>query len=215
MSEQGLCRQCGVCCRKGGPAFHLTDRHLIDGGKIPARDLFTIRAGEPAFDNVRGGLQPAATDLIKIKGKTGSWECVFLDGETRRCGIYAQRPAECRALQCRNPGELKKIYRQERLTRRDLLQQAEDIWALVADHQRRCDYALIFDLWGRGGSPPPPRAARQQLIEIVSYDIQLRQLISEQEGMDGALTDFLFGRPLTQTLPPLGIEVRPATQNSL
>jgi Fe-S-cluster containining protein len=208
MSEASRCRQCGTCCRKGGPAFHLSDRSLIDGGKIPARDLFTIRSGEPAFENVQGRLQPAATDIIKIKGKPDSWECVFLDGETNRCGIYAHRPVECRALQCQDPSELKKIYRRERLTRKDLLHQVTDLWALVTDHQRRCDYALLLDLAARGTGRPSDRAARRQLMEIISFDTQLRRLIAEQEGMDEGLTDFLFGRPLSQTLPPLGIPVR-------
>jgi Fe-S-cluster containining protein len=207
MSGKASCRQCGTCCRKGGPAFHLADRHLIDGGKVPARDLFTIRAGEPVLENVQGGLLRAATDIIKIKGKAGSWECVFLDGETSRCGIYAHRPLECRALQCRAPEALERIYRQERLTRADLLQGTSDLWELVADHQRRCDYALILDLAGRGGKGPPDRTSRRQLMEIVSYDTQLRRLIAEQGRMDPGLTDFLFGRPLSRTLPPLGISL--------
>jgi Fe-S-cluster containining protein len=208
MSGKASCRQCGTCCRKGGPAFHLADRHLIDGGKVPARDLFTIRAGEPVLENVQGGLLRAATDIIKIKGKAGSWECLYLETETSRCGIYAHRPVECRALQCQDPRELEKIYHRERLTRRDLLQEAADLWELVVDHQRRCDYTLILDLAGRGGKSPPDEATRRQLIEIISYDTQLRELISERGGMDGGLSDFLFGRPLTETLPPLGITFR-------
>ena len=49
----GECRRCGTCCEKGGPALHGEDRPLVDRGQVPARCLFTIRAGEPVRDDMR------------------------------------------------------------------------------------------------------------------------------------------------------------------
>ncbi|MCP4754949.1 MAG: hypothetical protein GY866_29075, partial [Proteobacteria bacterium] len=81
------CIRCGKCCSKGGPAFHLQDRELLEKGAIHSRDIYTIRKGEPAHDNVKGGLFPVSTDIIKIKGQEDSWACIFLemDGNTSRC----------------------------------------------------------------------------------------------------------------------------------
>jgi len=59
------CIRCGTCCKKGGPSFHLADKHLIDKGIILSKYLFTIRKGELAYDNVRQELLPLSSELIK------------------------------------------------------------------------------------------------------------------------------------------------------
>ena len=46
------CVRCGTCCGKGGPAFHHEDKMLIEQGIILSKHLYTIRAGEPVYDNV-------------------------------------------------------------------------------------------------------------------------------------------------------------------
>ncbi|MFH0730737.1 MAG: YkgJ family cysteine cluster protein [Pseudomonadota bacterium] len=206
MEPQTTCRQCGTCCRKGGPSFHLEDRALIDAGLIQAGDLFTIRKGEPAHENVQGKILPVKTDIIKIKGKKGVWECTFLDGETNRCGIYANRPVECRTLTCWDTRKIEAIYNRTRLTRRDLLQNVAGLWDLVEDHQRRCDYDIIKGLAGK--SNHPDKTSRRQLLEIVGFDTHIRILTTQQGGIQMAITEFLFGRPLTVTLPLMGIPIK-------
>jgi Fe-S-cluster containining protein len=207
MEIQTACRQCGTCCRKGGPSFHLEDRALIDDGRIQAKDLFTIRKGEPALENVQGKILPVITDIIKIKGKKGVWECLFLDRETSRCRIYANRPVECRALRCWDTREIETMYHRNRLTRRDLLQNVAGLWDLVEDHQRRCDYGIIQGLAGKSGEVPD-KTSRKKLLEIVGFDTHIRILTTQQGGIDMALTDFLLGRPLSVTLPLMGIPIK-------
>ncbi|MGD8702110.1 MAG: YkgJ family cysteine cluster protein, partial [Desulfosarcina sp.] len=109
-NDANQCRRCGVCCEKGGPSLHHEDRHLVDSGRIPARCLFTLRQGELARDNVKGVLAPLSAEIIKIKGQSGSWTCMFYDDETRGCGIYDHRPLECRALNCRDTRRIAKVY---------------------------------------------------------------------------------------------------------
>jgi Fe-S-cluster containining protein len=207
MEKQTACRQCGTCCRKGGPSFHLEDRTIIDEGLIQARDLFTIRQGEPAHENVQGGISPVETDIIKIKGKKGVWECTFLDEKTNRCTIYKNRPVECRALTCWDTRKIEAIYNRTRLTRKDLLENVAGLWELVQDHQRRCDYRTILALAGKNGEVPNNRS-RKKLLEIIEFDTQIRILTTQQGGIQMALTEFLFGRPLTVTLPLMGIPVK-------
>lgn len=200
------CTRCGICCEKGGPGFHLADRMLIDKGVIPSRYLYTIRKGELAHDNVQGCLKPVDSDIIKIKGKDARWMCIFFDEFKKGCTIYDDRPLECRALKCWDTRELEQIYANSRLTRRDLVSQVNGLWDLIEDHQARCDYnkiqLMIKDLAGSKRN-----RARRKLIEIIRYDAEIRNMVVSRGGLDADMLDFLFGRPLTQTLGNYGIKI--------
>lgn len=200
------CLRCGICCKKGGPAFHLEDSILIENGIILSKYLYTIRKGEPAYDNVKTRLAPVPSDIIKIKGRGTSWVCVFFDHKKNACRIYENRPIECRALKCWDTREIERIYARDRLTRKDLLSKIEGLWDLIEDHQRRCSYeeikthidALNADL---------KEEALKEINAILQYDIHLRQVAAESGRIDPEQMDFLFGRPLTQTMTVFGFKV--------
>lgn len=208
------CRRCGTCCEKGGPAFHREDRKLIEKGRIPSKYLYTIRKGELAFDNVQGCLAPAKSDIIKIKGQQGRWTCVFFDAIENACTIYNDRPLECRALKCWNPAELEQLYERNRLSREDLLTRVEGLRELVEDHQKRCDYNKIKMLIQDLDSPGVDKA-RKQLMEIIKFDAEIRKLVVEKAGVDPGMLDFVFGRPLTETLPGYGIKIRQVGEKTI
>jgi Fe-S-cluster containining protein len=200
------CIRCGTCCEKGGPGFHIEDRMLIDKGLIPSRYLYTIREGELARDNVKGRLMPVESDIIKIKGKEDSWMCIFFDDVSKKCTVYDDRPLECRALKCWDTRELEKIYANRRLTRKDLVSQVKGLWDLIEDHQTRCDYKKIQDLI-KDLTGVKRTQARRKLLEIIRYDAEMRNLVVSRGGLDADMLDFLFGRPLTQTLVNYGIKI--------
>lgn len=201
------CNRCGTCCEKGGPAFHRDDRVLIEKGGIPSKYLYTIRRGEIARDTVKDCLMPVASDIIKIKGKEDSWTCVFFNVTEKSCTIYDDRPQECRTLKCWDTRDLENIYARGRLTRKDLLSGVEGLWDLIKDHQARCNYEEIRDLIKElKGSKNKP--ARRRLAEIIRYDTEIRELVVAKGGMDPAMLDFLFGRPLIKTLPDYGLKIR-------
>ena len=201
------CSRCGVCCEKGGPGFHQSDRKLIEKGTIPTRCLFTIRKGEFAYDNVKGALVPVESDVIKIKGQDDSWTCLFFDDRHKSCTIYHDRPLECRVLKCWDTLEFEQMYAKHRLTREDLISAVDGLWDLVRSHQERCDYdhirSLIENLAGNRKNE-----VRRELAEIIQYDIEIRQLVVAKGNMDPEMLEFLFGRPLTKTLPKYGIRIR-------
>jgi Fe-S-cluster containining protein len=201
------CIRCGTCCEKGGPGFHIEDRMLIDKGLIPTRYLYTIRKGELAHDNVKGCLKPVESDIIKIKGREGSWMCIFFDDVSKKCTIYDDRPLECRALKCWDTRELEKVYANRRLTRKDLVSGVKGLWDLIEDHQARCDYKKIQTLIKElnGGKNIK---ARRKLLEIIRYDAEIRNLVISRGGLDADMLDFLFGRPLTETLGNYGIKIK-------
>jgi Fe-S-cluster containining protein len=196
------CRHCGTCCRQGGPALHLEDRELVESGKIPLQDLFTIRRGEPAYDNVTGVIAPAVTDIVKLKGTSpGSDICCFYESATKGCGIYGDRPAECRALQCWDTRFIQALYSCRRLERRHLLVKAAGIWELVQEHQQRCDYGYVAELASRlQQQTPSAEESHNKLLELVRYDESLRQVTLERAGLNPELLPFLFGRPLAFTI---------------
>jgi Fe-S-cluster containining protein len=201
------CRRCGTCCKKGGPSFHRADKALIEKGVIRAKYLYTIRQGEMAYDNVRQCLEPVSSDVIKLKGKADGWTCIFFDEKQNACTIYENRPIECRSLKCWDTQALEDLYAKKRLKREDLIADIEGLWGIIKDHQARCNYETIQKLVNainsdRGGQ------ARQKLAGIIQFDIEIRKLVVSQGGLDVEMLDFLFGRPLKQTLKNFGIKIQ-------
>lgn len=193
------CTRCGACCRGGGPALHREDRPLVETGRIHTRDLYTLRRGEMTHDQIRGVVVPARQEIIKIKGSGGTWACRFFDTAASACRIYAERPLECRVLECWNTAGIERVYARGRLTRRDLLAGIAGVWPVVEAHQRRCDYRRIRTLL----APAPVSSAerrRRELTEIVRYDGELRRRVLDRIGIEAGMLDFLFGRPLSTAL---------------
>jgi len=200
------CRRCGTCCKKGGPSFHHADKVLIEKGVIHSKYLYTIREGEMAYDNVRQCLEPVSSDVIKLKGKDDGWTCILFDEKQNACTIYENRPIECRALKCWDTKALEELYAKKRLKREDLVADVEGLWGIIKDHQARCNYETIQKLVNainsdRGGE------ARQKLAEIIQFDIEIRKLVVSRGGLDMEMLDFLFGRPLKQTLKNFGLKM--------
>ena len=201
----GRCRRCGTCCRKGGPSLHLEDRHLVDRGRIPISRLYTIRKGEPALDNVAGRVIPVEDDLIKIKGAGNTWVCVFYDDVLKGCAVYDDRPMECRVLKCWDTGGIESVYRSNRMTREDLLGGIEGLWDMISEHQDRCRYDEVRALLPGVREQDP--ASVRKLQEMILYDLNLRNLVAEKGLASMEMTDFLFGRPLADTLKPMGVVI--------
>jgi Fe-S-cluster containining protein len=152
-----------------------------------------------AVDNVRGYAAPLEDEIIKIKGRDGSWACCFYDTTTHACRIYDARPVECRALACWNTADIEKMYAQNRLKRQDLLGSISGLWEVVQTHEQRCAYREI-EKWVSQINRNNHDGAKAALSEIVAYDQHLRSLTVEKSGIDPALLDFLFGRPLSEIL---------------
>jgi Fe-S-cluster containining protein len=200
------CRRCGTCCKKGGPSFHQEDKVLIEKGVIHSKYLYTIRKDEMAYDNVKQRLEPVKSDVIKIKGKGESWTCIFFDEKQNECTIYEDRPVECRALKCWDTKALEELYDRKRLKREDLIADIEGLWGLIKDHQARCNYETIQKLvkavnTGRGGE------AQRKLAQIIQFDNEIRKLVVSRGGLDMEMLDFLFGRPLKQTLKNFALKM--------
>jgi Fe-S-cluster containining protein len=195
------CRRCTTCCRKGGPGLHLSDQPLVEFGIIALKDLITIRRGEPSYDNIRGVVAPARTDIIKIQAVgSDNTSCIFLQPETAGCAMYEDRPLECRALKCWDTREITDCYRKDRLTRLHLLEKAHQIRDVINEHQNRCDYGR-FAQWAEDlRTGRNAEKAREAMMSMMRYDISLRQVTVEHTRLDDRLLPFLFGRTINSTL---------------
>ncbi len=198
------CKRCGTCCKKGGPCFHIEDKDLINKGAIPVKYLYTIRKGQMTFDNVRGRLMPATSDIIKMKSQNGFKTCIFYSGEG--CAVYEDRPLECRTLKCWDTDQIERIYSKNRLTRKDLIEGIEGLWDLAENHQAQCSYEKIrhqLDAMDDNNK----KNTFDRILEVIRYDAHLRSMVAEKGGMEPEMADFLFGRPLWETIKGFGLKV--------
>lgn len=199
------CRQCGNCCRNGGPALHEADRRLIEDGTIQLSELVTLRPGERAFDQPAQKVVPLDSEIIKIKGRDGSWTCFHFSPAGSSCGIYDTRPAECEVLFCRDIEPLAAMYDKDRLTRSDILPEGHPLLELIAQHNEKCSPIAMEELAMRAREGD--REAGENLKEMVVFDQEVRRLVTEKTGMDQEMNDFFFGRPLRVLLASMKIKV--------
>lgn len=218
MSETHQCRQCGTCCRKGGPALHKEDARLLTEGVLQLQDLCTFRAGELVRDTSNDHVVPLPEEIVKIAAPFGSrpddWTCRFLM-ENNRCFIHDRHPAECRALFCDDPKELLAMHGEDRLDRKsilELLHAPEWLMDSVEAHEARCNYAALIEL---ASHLEDQVAARKALVEVVEYDRAFRELMMEKGKVQKELLDFLFGRPLMHTVIMFGIDARNNADGSI
>ena len=176
-------------------------------GMIPTANVFTIRKGEPIYDNVKDYIIIAETDIIKIKGSEQSWACIYLNSEDSRCQIYENRPLECRSLKCWDTREIESVYRVNRLERRDLISGVEGLWEFIEEHQRDCSYQKISQLL-ESGQGKLEGEAKETVLEMIKYDLAVRPMIIEQGKLDPNLIDFLLGRPLIETIRLFGLDIQ-------
>jgi len=212
------CKQCGACCRRGGPALHRQDSDLLSEGILRARDLCSFRAGELVRDDSEGTVLPLPQELVKIAPPAGSrpddWACRFLTAKNT-CFLYGKHPAECRSFFCEAPQALLAMSGEGRLDRKTVreLIKAPVWWDELMDaHEEKCDYASLTDLASRMDSDEDARAAFLQKVE---FDRAFRELIVEKKA---ALEDelaFLLGRPLLRTVLMFGLDARPAPDGGL
>ena len=94
-----------------------------------------------------------------------------------------------------------------RLTRKDLISEIEGLWSLIKDHQERCNYQTIQRLVSAIKSNRDDEA-RKKLVEIIQFDAEIRKLVVSKAGLGAEILDFLFGRPLMETLRNLGLKVQ-------
>lgn len=200
---QTSCKQCGICCTKGGPALHVQDLELLQSGVLPLEKLITIRKGELVHNPLKDGIYPATIELVKIGGKPGAWTCVFFDEVGKNCNFYQNRPYSCRVLKCWQPHESLELIEQGTISRFEIMKEDDPVRKLVATHDESCpnpDFLLIQKGEISGDD-------KRKVEELVQQDLAIRTEAVKQFGLSLQLELFYFGRPMFQLLSSLGVKV--------
>ncbi|MFW8601728.1 YkgJ family cysteine cluster protein [Desulfobacterota bacterium M19] len=203
------CRQCGTCCRKGGPVLHYGDMALCENNILTIKHLLTIREQEPVFSPLSASIEPAPRELIKLSGVRGTWTCLFFREDDQTCGIYQNRPLECRALKCWDTRELERIIYRQTLNRQNIITPDNPIRPLLEWHNEHCRYEELNNLTLQ------KTGMEGQITTIINDDLSVRQRAIKMFNLNLAEELFYFGRPMFKSLPAAGLAVRPDGRGGL
>jgi Fe-S-cluster containining protein len=207
-----FCVRCGECCKRGSPTLNHEDLDFIRQGILKVEQLYTLRKGEIGYSPIDDEPIRLPEERIKIKEKKGSGQCNFYDNSEGACTIYKDRPLQCRALECWNPKSYERAFSGEMLCRRDTVSQDQEINRLIDEHDRKCPFTEIEGLLKRAGKGSDD--AMKSLIDMLRYDYYLRALMVEKAAVNPDRLDFLFGRPLTETIRIFGLKVEREGEDS-
>ena len=202
-TTQKECTRCGTCCANGGPALHVHDKELIEGGAIPISHLITIRRGEMVHNPVNNRLQSVKNELIKINGVGKEWSCFYFDPEQKGCTIYDHRPQACRTLECWDTEAVEKIIEKDLLSRSDLINEDDPLYQSVIAHESGfpCpDLGVILKLGVTDKS--------KELEDTANREVAFRTELVGRHDLSLGEELFYFGRPLFHLLISVGARVR-------
>ncbi len=195
---QKKCKRCGICCMKNPPALHKQDIEFIKGKKITFSNLITYRTGEPMYDNINNKVISLDREIIKLRTKQGSTECIFYNDKKKECAIYDVRPIECRKLKCWEPEELMAFYEKDRIDRFSLINKHSAIGEIICLHEEKTDLKEFKRIFFAFRETKDPKL-KSKLEQMISYDLNVREFIKDKTGATKEM-DFFFGRPLTEIL---------------
>lgn len=202
------CQRCGTCCKKGGPALHETDRHLLLSGHIGYHQLTTIRKDEPAFSPLSGKIEHVPREFIKVSGRGKTWVCCLFDETGPSCSIYENRPLECRLLKCWDTADLVSVIGKDSLTRFDLIDPENPLLDIIRSHEEECSVLKVEALISALLKNPGSTEILAELEKLVCNDLIMRSRAVAEFGLTLPVELFFFGRPLFKHLGVRGISVQ-------
>ena len=202
--EKTGCDRCGECCLSSSPALQTRDLPLVENGLISWSHLYTVRTGEPVRNNIDGRLEQTQQEIIKIREKTGKAECLFYNEKEKACTIYDHRPIQCAAQACWDETEFFRVYAEPKATRQDIIRD-ENLLRLVWEHEKRCAYTELDRCISR--IETDGNQAIEKVLALLRFDHDLRAMAPDKLGMAPEELDFVFGRPLMDTISLYGLKI--------
>jgi Fe-S-cluster containining protein len=199
------CIRCGKCCTTGSPTLMQPDLKLLIDDVIKPQHIITIRKGETVYSCLTDELAPSKEEIVKIKEKPGRKTCVFYDEIGKGCSIYESRPLQCRTQECWNPDNYGKIAEVPRLGRRPILESTGLLWDIIQRHEARCSCDEFSRIMVRLGATKGQTIG--DVLELLSFDHEVRNRVAERFGLAADTLDFFFGRSLRETISDFGLRV--------
>lgn len=199
------CVQCGECCRRGSPVLLLEDREILRSGKIPWNQLIALRRGEPVRSPFDEKPFVLAEERIKVREKEGSGECVFLDADSNRCAIYSDRPLQCRAQACWDPGPARELANQPPLLRKHIFEGVDLLLEIIDEHEARCGFDSLvkaFETLQRDSGQ-----SAGETLRLIAYEDHFRQFVSEKFSIPRENRELVFGRSFARLSVLFGCRV--------
>lgn len=209
VASRPFCLRCGECCRRGSPVIYDQDRPSLAGGHITRADLLTLRPGETAFSNREQRLVVLSLEQVKIKEAPDGRTCIFLSPTGEACLIYDHRPFQCRIMECWDPSRFQTLLTLPPVTRLDLLGRDNPLSEIIIRHDERCrPEALKEALESIRAEAPKTFDAG---LELILYDLHVREFVMEKFNLSEKEMDFFFGRPLAVLCPGFGYVLEAGT----
>jgi Fe-S-cluster containining protein len=199
------CLRCGDCCRRGSPTLFLEDLPLLRRGIIRRLEVLTLRAGEIGFSNAAQDLVLLPEERIKVKEKPGSRECLFFDAETKGCGIYDERPLQCRVMECWNPDHYNDLDSKKYLSRKELLNPEDPLLPIIESHNQRCALHKLQKALSR--LKRGLADAQEEALDILLFDQHLREYLARDQKISPENQVFLFGRSVSDLIQSFGFRI--------
>ncbi len=205
------CFRCGECCLATGPSLQKTDLQLFFNHVFDGTHLYTVRKGELVRDNINDELKFTDQEFIKLRDREPGQGCILYDPNEKACTIYADRPSQCRAFACWDGQNFKDVFKGPKAGRKDLIKDP-NLLRLISAHETTCGYGTIARHVERISDQGD--TAVQEILKILQYDQGIRRLTYEKLALDPGEFDFLYGRPLTETIHMFGLMVKRKTDGS-
>jgi Fe-S-cluster containining protein len=187
------------------------DARLIKDEIIEKHNLYTIRVGELVSDNIHNRLRITEREIIKIKEKEEANGCIYYDEGGKACKIYDHRPIQCSALACWDEREFMWVYKGPKLNRQEIIHD-KILLGLIERHEKKCSYReierLVKQIEEHG------EKAVERILELLRFDYELRSLVAEKMGIESGEMNFIFGRPLIETITMYGLQVTRESDDS-
>ena len=197
-----FCVRCGECCRLGSPALYDQDRSLLAKNVFRAADLMTLRQGETAYSHRENKTVTLDRERIKLREKPDGG-CIYLSPTGDACLVYEDRPHQCRIMDCWDPSRFQILLPLPPLSRADLLgQDHHPLVAMIEHHQERCRPEFLYRELNGPAEPAPE--TMENILDMVLYDLHLREFAMNKFGITENELDFYFGLSLALLAANLG-----------
>lgn len=199
--KKSSCDKCGSCCMQSTPSLMKEDIGLFISGILSDENTYTVREGE-IIRAVDGTQYEAFMEIIKIREKENSSTCIFYEDG---CTIYDKRPFQCRRFNCWETQEIGEGLERSGLKRIDLFSSIDLVIEAIKRHDEKCSFKRLFDALENLNKGD--EVAVEDIIDMLQYDISLRQFLKERLALKPYSMDLILGRPLIEAIADFGIKV--------
>src|SRR5208337_961628 len=166
MQNRTDCIRCGKCCTGSSPSLLKEDLALFASGVLSYSNTITVRKGERIRSHSDGHIYESFMELIKIRCKEQGPVCVFYNDDG--CGIYENRPTQCRQYECWRPLDLYGGLENNALGREELFGSVDMLMEIIRRHEEKCSYEKLsgaFDRLAVGDED-----AVEGIMDMLQYD---------------------------------------------